>query len=160
MSLQLNPTRRSDCPLNVSLEIFGDRWSLLIVRDLMFKGSDGYSAFLQSRERIATNILADRLKRLEASGIIEKLANTEDSRRASYRLTSKGFDLTPVILEMMVWAARYENTTAPPVKIDHMTEHHKNFVAEFLDRMGASELKSTNDIASAHEKPETKLGGK
>ena len=63
------PKRRSDCPLNISLEIFGDRWSLLIIRDMMFKERHDYKEFLQSEERIATNVLSDRLKRLERHGI-------------------------------------------------------------------------------------------
>lgn len=129
--------RRSACPLNVSLEIFGDRWSLLIVRDLMFRGSVAYKDFLDSEERIATNILAERLRRLEANGVIEKRANADDARKIDYRLTAKGVDLAPVLIEMIVWAARYEETAAPPAVIREMTRDREGFIANLRRRWKA-----------------------
>lgn len=129
--------RRSACPLNVSLEIFGDRWSLLIVRDLMFRDSIAYKDFLDSEERIATNILAERLRRLEANGVIEKRANADDARKIDYRLTAKGVDLSPVLIEMIVWAARYEETAAPPAVIREMTRDREGFIANLRRRWKA-----------------------
>src|SRR2546422_3558277 len=82
--------RRSDCPLNATLEVLGDRWSLLIVRDLMFKGRTTYKDFLAGGEGIATNVLANRLQRLEAEGVIGKGRDAADARRLVYRLTTKG----------------------------------------------------------------------
>jgi DNA-binding HxlR family transcriptional regulator len=96
--------------VNVSLEIFGDRWSLLIVRDLMVRGYKTFTEFQHSGEGIASNILADRLKRLEASGIIVPEVEKSDGRRINYRLTEKGIDLAPVLLELLIWAARHEDT--------------------------------------------------
>src|SRR6266496_3609165 len=82
--------RRSDCPLNATLEVFGDRWSLLIVRDLLFKGRTAYKDFLAGGEGIATNVLADRLRRLAVEGVIEKGRDQVDARRLVYRLTASG----------------------------------------------------------------------
>src|SRR5207253_11274398 len=97
--------RRSACPLNATLEVLGDRWSLLIVRDLIFKGRTTYKDFLAGGEGIATNVLADRLRRLEAEGGIEKGRDAADARRLVYRLTAKAPALGPALVEMVVWGA-------------------------------------------------------
>jgi DNA-binding HxlR family transcriptional regulator len=104
------PKRRSGCPLNASVEMLGDRWSLLIVRDLMIRGFQTYKEFLASDERIATNILADRLRKLEGHGIITTQPDAADGRKLTYSLTPKGIDLAPVLAEMVLWAARHEKT--------------------------------------------------
>lgn len=104
---------RSKCPINLLLEAAGDSWSLLIIRDLMFRGHSTYKAFLNSEERIATNILADRLVRLEQSGLISKQADPEDARKYIYKLTEKGADLAPVLVEIMLWSNRYHITDTP-----------------------------------------------
>ncbi len=104
------PKRRSGCPLNASVEMLGDRWSLLVVRDMMIRGFQTYKEFLESDERIATNILADRLRKLEAHGIITAQPDAADGRKVTYLLTSKGVDLAPVLAEMVLWAARHEDT--------------------------------------------------
>lgn len=104
---------RSHCPINFVLETFGDRWTLLIVRDLMFKQKQTYGGFLESDERISTNILAERLKRLEAHGIIER--HGPKGQRQVYALTAKGRDLLPVMLEITAWSARHDaETNTPP----------------------------------------------
>jgi DNA-binding HxlR family transcriptional regulator len=100
--------RRSRCPLNASVEMLGDRWSLLIIRDMMLGGYRSFKEFLASDEGIATNILADRLKRLEEYGIIRAEADESDGRKMIYELTPKGIDLAPVLTEMVLWAARHE----------------------------------------------------
>src|SRR5712691_4577057 len=105
-----SPKRRSGCPLNASVEILGDRWSLLIIRDMMLRGSRTYKEFLESYEGIATNILADRLRKLEAHGIITAERDPSDGRKLIYLLTSKGIDLAPVLTEMVLWAAAHEDT--------------------------------------------------
>jgi DNA-binding HxlR family transcriptional regulator len=101
--------RKSDCPVHFALEVFGDPWTLLIVRDLMFKGRATYTEFLRAEEGIATNILADRLVRLESDGIIEKEASGGAGR---YRLAAKGIDLLPIMLEIIGWSAKYDPRTA------------------------------------------------
>src|SRR6516225_11901623 len=91
------PKRRSGCPLNASVEMLGDRWSLLIIRDMMLLGRRTFKEFLGSYERPATNILTDRLRRLEAYGIIRSERDSSDGRRRIYLLTPKGMDLAPVL---------------------------------------------------------------
>ncbi len=105
---------RSHCPINFVLETFGDKWTLLIVRDLMFKGKRTFGAFIESDEKIATNILSDRLKRLEDHGIIEKSADPGPASGRGYRLTEKGKDLVPVMLEITAWSARHDARTNTP----------------------------------------------
>jgi len=121
---------RSGCPVNISLEVFGDRWSLLIVRDLMVRGFRTYHDFLHSGEGIATNVLADRLKRLKRSGIIFAEPDGKDRRRVNYRLTEKGIDLAPVMLELLIWGARHEKTEAPPAVIAEMARHRRAVLNE------------------------------
>jgi DNA-binding HxlR family transcriptional regulator len=99
--------RRSDCPLSCSLDIWGDKWSLLIIRDLMFAKKCTYGDFLKSAEGIATNILASRLQGLEENKIIEKSDHPESKAKVLYRLTQKGIDLLPIIVEVHLWAEKY-----------------------------------------------------
>lgn len=104
------PKRRSGCPLNASVEMLGDRWTLLIVRDMMLQGFRSYKQFLECYEGIATNILADRLRKLVAYGIIAAEPDPSDGRKLIYLLTPKGIDLAPVLTEMVLWAAAHEKT--------------------------------------------------
>ncbi|HLZ64035.1 MAG TPA: helix-turn-helix domain-containing protein [Ktedonosporobacter sp.] len=110
--------RRSDCPINFSLETFGDSWSLLIVRDIVYFGKKTYGEFLASEEGIATNILASRLALLEQKGILVKKPDATEKRREVYTLTEKGLDLIPILVEMSNWSAEYDpQTGAPPAWI-------------------------------------------
>jgi DNA-binding HxlR family transcriptional regulator len=106
---------RSECPLNASVEILGDRWSLLIIRDMMLRGFRSYKEFLESYEGIATNILADRLQNLIAHGIVTAERDPSDGRKLIYSLTAKGIDLAPVLTEMVLWAASHEDTGNQPL---------------------------------------------
>jgi DNA-binding HxlR family transcriptional regulator len=108
--------RRSDCPINFALEIFGDKWTLLIIRDLMFKGKAYYSDFLKSEEKIATNILANRLGALEANGLVSKITDPILKNKIIYSLTRKGSDLAPMLVEIILWSAKYDPKTAAPKK--------------------------------------------
>lgn len=99
--------KRSDCPLSCSLDVFGDKWSLLIIRDLMFGNKCTYNDFLKSEEGIATNILASRLKGLEENGVIEKSAHPDSKAKILYRLTQKGIDLLPILMEVYIWSEKY-----------------------------------------------------
>lgn len=105
--------RRSGCPVSIALERFGDRWSLLVVRDMMVRGYKTFKEFQGSGEGIASNILADRLDRLQAAGIVATEPDQADGRRVIYRLTEKGIDLAPVMLELLLWASKWEQTGAP-----------------------------------------------
>jgi DNA-binding HxlR family transcriptional regulator len=122
--------RRSGCPISIALELLGDAWSLLIVRDLMFKNRRSYNDFLTGGEGIASNILADRLRRLEDGGIIEKRRDAADARRFVYRLTRKGIDLAPLLTELVVWSARHETTDAPPAVVRAMRTDRDAFIAD------------------------------
>jgi DNA-binding HxlR family transcriptional regulator len=108
--------RRSDCPVNYGLELFGDKWTLLIIRDLMFKGKHYYGQLQQSEEKIATNILADRLAMLEEAGLILKKIDPAHGSKLIYRLSRKGIDLLPVLVEIIVWSAKYDQHTAADTK--------------------------------------------
>ena len=125
---------RSGCPVSLSLERFGDRWSLLIIRDLMVRGYRTFKQFQGSGEGIATNILADRLKKLQAAGIITEEAEEADGRRVNYRLTEKGIDLAPVFLELLIWGARHEETGASCALIDNMAKNRAAVLAEVRRR--------------------------
>jgi DNA-binding HxlR family transcriptional regulator len=125
---------RSGCPVSISLERFGDRWSLLIIRDMMIRGFRTFKQFQQAGEGIATNILAERLQRLEAAGIITAEAVQADGRRVNYRLTKKGIDLAPVLLELLVWGARHEETGAPCAFIAKMAKNREQVLAEVRRR--------------------------
>jgi DNA-binding HxlR family transcriptional regulator len=122
--------RRSGCPVSISLERFGDRWSLLIVRDLMVRGYRTFREFQESGEGVATNILSDRLRKLVRAGIILAEPEESDGRKMNYRLTEKGIDLAPVMLELLVWAARHEDTGAPCAAIEGMAKNREQILAE------------------------------
>jgi DNA-binding HxlR family transcriptional regulator len=126
--------KRSGCPVAISLEIFGDRWSLLIIRDLMVRGLETFRDFEQSGERIATNILSDRLRKLEAAGIITAATEKRDRRKLNYRLTKKGIDLAPMLLELLIWGARHEETGLPSALITRLTKNRTQVLAEVRRR--------------------------
>ncbi len=108
--------RRSDCPISFALEIFGDKWTFLIVRDLMFKGKHYYGEFLNGGEKIATNILADKLAMLEHSGIIVKSVDPNHASKIIYKLSKKGIDLLPLMVEIIMWSAKHDKHTAAEIK--------------------------------------------
>jgi DNA-binding HxlR family transcriptional regulator len=121
---------RSGCPVNIALEVFGDRWSLLIVRDLMVRGYHTFKQFQDSGEGIASNMLADRLRKLESAGIITTESDPADARRLNYRLTQKGIDLAPVMLELLIWGARHEQTGAPCAVIEDLARNRQQLLIE------------------------------
>jgi DNA-binding HxlR family transcriptional regulator len=102
---------RSHCPISLALEAIGDRWSLLILRDVIVRGKQRYHEFLSSEEGISTNILADRLVRLEQQGLITKSDDPDDKRQFLYSPTQKSLDLLPIIYEMGRWSAKYDSRT-------------------------------------------------
>ena len=112
------------------LEVFGDRWSLLIVRDLMVRGYRTFKEFQTSGEGIATNILADRLRKLELAGIINPEPEETDGRKINYRLTQKGIDLAPVLLDLLIWGARHEPADASCSLILKMEKNREEILAE------------------------------
>ena len=131
---KLKSKRRSGCPVSISLERIGDRWSLLIIRDLMVRGFRTFKEFQEAGEGIASNVLADRLQKLTAAGIISTEAETTDGRRINYRLTEKGIDLAPLLLDLLVWGARHEPTGAPCAVIAQMEKNREHVLAEVRRR--------------------------
>lgn len=129
---------RSSCPINTALEALGDAWSLLIVRDLMFKGRWAYKEFLDAGEGISSNILADRLQRLETLGVITKANDPDDARRYVYRLTEIGIDLAPLLVEMILWSVRHFETDAPADIIEEMSLHRGRFLNQVRKRWEAN----------------------
>ncbi len=120
---------RSNCPISCSLEIFGDKWTLLILRDIMLRGKSSYGEFLESEEKIATNILADRLKLLESEGVLSKRVSPANKSKYIYSLTEKGVDLLPIIIEIMDWGAKY-NANCPRRELGKRIEKDKAEVIE------------------------------
>ena len=115
------PERRSDCPISSALDLFGDKWSLLVMRDLLFRNKAHYREFLASEEGIATNILADRLARLEAAGLIERTGGEPRSGKQAYLATAMGQDLIALLLQMMLWSVKHNpRTTAPAALITEL----------------------------------------
>ena len=126
-------SRQSGCPIAFTLDILGDKWSLLIIRDMIFLGKRNYGEFLESPEKIASNILADRLKRLEEVEIISKAQDPDNQKKFIYQLTQKGIDLIPMILEVIQWGAKYDpNTAAPEEFIKKLKKDKKALLKEIV----------------------------
>ncbi len=111
--------RDTGCPIAFTLDLVGDRWTLLIIRDMIFLKKRHFREFLKSDEKIASNILADRLKMLTEIGIVEQSDDASSERKIIYSLTKKGKTLVPIVLEMVLWGSRFDsNTTAPKQLVD------------------------------------------
>ena len=117
---------RSGCPINFGLEIFGDRWSLLILRDMLMLGKRTFKEFQSSEEGISSNILADRLQRLEQSGLIGRQDSPDDARQYHYAPTAAGRKLLPVLVEMAYWGATHDPNTASPPSFRQAYEHDRD----------------------------------
>jgi DNA-binding HxlR family transcriptional regulator len=143
--------RRSNCPINFALETFGDPWSLLIIRDMVYFGKKTYGEFLASEEGVATNILASRLARLEQQGILVKRPSPSDKRKEEYVLTEKGLDLIPVLVEMANWSAEYDpQTGAPPAWIALMKAEREQMIQRMRETVqsGGSVFAGENNLIS------------
>jgi DNA-binding HxlR family transcriptional regulator len=109
--------RRSSCPIANALDVLGDRWTLVIVRDLVFRGFREFGQFLAAGEGISTNILAERLERLQCAGILVRSDHPEDGKKYVYRLTEKGIDLIPLLIQLVLWGAKYTPNHAAPAEV-------------------------------------------
>jgi len=129
--------RRSNCPINFALEVFGDKWTLLIIRDMLLFGKRTYGEFQSSPENIATNILADRLQRLEDAGLIESEDDPENKRRTIYSLTAKGIDLGPILAQMTIWSAKHDpHTVVSKTLLSKLETDPEGFLGEVGKRRG------------------------
>lgn len=125
---------RSHCAVNYGVEIFGDRWSLLIIRDIVFAGKKTYGEFLKSEEGIATNVLAARLAFLEGQGILSRAPSPDDKRKDYYTLTEKGLDLIPIVLNIVLWSAK------------HDSKSYVRNLKEFVDRLSGSPMQVSEEL--------------
>ncbi len=122
------------CPIDYALEVFGDRWTLLILRDLMLSGKRHYRELMTSKEGIATNILASRLRKMETDGLIIRKQNPEDKRQIFYELTEKALDLVPVLLEISRWSPFYDkHTAAQPELMRRFSEEPRQLIADLKE---------------------------
>lgn len=112
--METTPERRSNCPIACTLDLIGDRWTLLIIRDMLFFGKQRFEEFLESPEGISTNILTSRLKSLEQLGLVEKQPYSNHSRRMNYQLTERGQSLRPVLRTMIAWGLKHIPETRIP----------------------------------------------
>ncbi|QCR22413.1 helix-turn-helix domain-containing protein [Pontibacter sp. SGAir0037] len=132
--------KRSDCPISSSLDIFGDRWSLLIVRDLMLYESRTYGDFTKSAEKIATNILANRLQILENNGIIIKLPYPDNKVKALYKLSPKGVALIPALIEIALWGEKYiSNAEEGSPFLKEVKKNKSKFLKNVMDKLSAED---------------------
>jgi len=128
---------RSACPISYALDFFGDKWTLLIIRDMIFDQKRFYKDFLEAEEGMATNILSDRLKKLEAAGVIESKVYEQLKTRKEYSLTQKGKDLVPVLVEMMVWSATYDDSlNVPPQFVTNVKADREAVYRKVLEKLG------------------------
>jgi DNA-binding HxlR family transcriptional regulator len=132
--------RRSDCPISCSLDIFGDKWSLLIIRDIMLRDKVSYSEFLTSEEKIASNILVNRLGVLEAEKIVLKEVSSANKSKFVYSLTQKGVDLLPIVIEIMDWGAKY-NANCPRRELGKKIKKDKVGVIKDLNQSLKAKVK-------------------
>ncbi|GAB3038052.1 winged helix-turn-helix transcriptional regulator [Spirosoma pulveris] len=112
--------QRSTCPISTSLDVLGDKWTLLILRDMVFSGKSTYGEFLQSAEKIATNVLADRLAVLESQGILTKSVASDKKSKFTYRLTEKGVDTVPIIMALVQWGSKHCPTVVNPGLVEEL----------------------------------------
>jgi DNA-binding HxlR family transcriptional regulator len=127
-------SKRSDCPISFTLDFLGDKWSLLIIRDIIFEEKSFYGEFLKSEEAVATNILANRLRKLQNAGIVFfEIPPTKKSRK-QYYLTKKGLDLIPLILEMILWGSKNDSGTSAPVSYTTLIKEDRDGVNQNLRR--------------------------
>jgi len=128
---------RSTCPISSVLDIVGDKWSLLIIRDMMFGEKSTFGEFASSQEHIATSILADRLYRLECNSIISKGKLPDDKKKNIYTLTNKGIDLLPMVIEMILWSDKNHDHIAFGMKdlAEKISKNKNNFVKNYAIRL-------------------------
>ena len=125
------PARRSNCPIACALDVIGDKWTLVVLRDVIIVRKRYFQEFLEGNEGIATNILASRLKLLEAAGLVTRRADPGQARRVIYAPTAKALDLLPVLIELMRWSLKHNSGTAAPAQfVRRLAEDRDGFISE------------------------------
>jgi DNA-binding HxlR family transcriptional regulator len=132
--------KRSDCPISLSLDIFGDRWSLLIVRELMLYKTRTYGDFTKSEEKIATNILANRLQVLEENGIIMKFPYPDNKVKGLYKLSPKGIELIPALIEIALWGDKYlSDSDESSLFLKEVKKNKPKFLKNIMEKLHADD---------------------
>ncbi|WP_036515971.1 winged helix-turn-helix transcriptional regulator [Nevskia soli] len=132
------PTRRSNCSVSYALDYIGDKWTLLVLRDLLFNGKRHFRDFLASDENIASNILTQRLKQLVAAELVLRRPDPDSRRSVIYEPTAKAVDLIPVLLELIRWSGKYDPQFRMTAKLARRIEEDRDaVVAEVVARLGA-----------------------
>jgi DNA-binding HxlR family transcriptional regulator len=126
---------RSDCPMSYSLDFFGDKWTPLILRDIMFYDKTSYSEFLASSEKIATNILTDRLNILHNEGFVIKRISPLNKSKFIYGLTDKGIELVPLMIELLIWGAKFNPDGGPETVLDKIKKNKNKFIKELQQKL-------------------------
>jgi DNA-binding HxlR family transcriptional regulator len=153
MSKAAKPASPVSCPLNRFLELFGDRWTLLIVRDLLFGEKHEFGEFLSAREGIATNVLADRLRRLERLGVVTRRPHPTDARKRVYSLSIKGVELAPVLIEAALWSERHEGVQIPAPLSQSLAADREALLAELRSRVSGREEKPAPPRLRSRRRP-------
>lgn len=149
--------RRSGCPITYALDLLGDKWSLLIIRDILLKGKRRYQEFADSEERIASNILASRLARLEAEGFLTKRRDPENGRQYLYGVTDKTLDLLPMLVELVLWSVKYDaGTSADPKLIQRIKQDKGAFIALITERYFAADGGTVRDPSTTTQRKQRK----
>lgn len=144
-------SNKSHCPINYSLELIGDPWALLIIRDIVYFGKKTFGEFLRSEERIATNILTARLRLLEDKGILRRQKSVEDGRKDTYGLTEAGIALIPLLLELAQWGATHDSSTDAPAEwIELVRSNKPDMIALICDtvRQGGTVFVGDNSVVA------------
>ena len=151
----MNDAHRSGCPINLTLEVLGDKWSLLIIRDIMFGNRRHFRELLtQSQEGIASNILADRLKRLLEEGVLSKADDPSHKQKAVYSLTEKGIELLPVLAQMGVWGRKYLPVSEElSIRAQLLEEGGPELWRDFMDELRERHLGKTIDAEKKRRGP-------
>jgi DNA-binding HxlR family transcriptional regulator len=126
--------QRSKCPVSFTLDFLGDKWSLLIIRDMIIYGKSTYGEFIQSEEKIATNILADRLALLEQNGFITRRVSTIKKNKVIYGMTEKSVDLVPIIMEYNIWGAKY-NPSGDPALLEELSKDKEHTIKKYQEKI-------------------------
>ena len=133
-------SRKSGCGVAYALDVLGDKWTLVIIKDMVLSGKRHYTKFMTSPEKMASNILADRLKRLEEEGIVSKTQDPDHESKFIYQLTAKGKELIPLVLETMLWGSKHApNPTAPPALLRWARKDREGLTRAILECLKKNE---------------------
>lgn len=127
--------KRSTCPINYSVEIFGDKWMLLLLRDIMFNGKNSFLEFRASEEKISSAVLTEKLNTLLEEGIVSKVTSPKNASKFLYLITEKGIELVPIMVEFLDWGSRHNPDGGPKLWLDRIKQNKKKAITELQDKL-------------------------